>query len=390
MARVRKTIFVILSALWAAACVGGAKSGPPSATPGPTPLAPRPSQEGGTSSGGGNVPPSVPASRAQIRAAIAKAQVWLPYIFNRIEFLDYPDLSMGKSVSRNDTKHRVRFNKLFGKIGEEAPIRRELKRLRVEPAESGPCQSKVGREMGAAFSDGRVCLSLEMLEQDKDVTDQNVFVEVAALLAREASHLATLEEDESKVIQELVRSDLRETVFLQEPSEAIWILRLTIDPIVEGAAAAIAVADDRGSGQDSLCVALGALPAQIQALKDAGHGRLESVLGVALLSRPRFYYFYDALTAKASLAIGQECTSGSAARKRLNLDRIFGRDSRVTIREALHRLTDSGDSAFVNGRSYPIEDVLARRFDPGDRKSLIEELAELKALATRMSEAIGE
>lgn len=345
-----------------------------SACAGPSSAAPS-SPSGGESGGGGNTAGAQAVTKEQVSIAISQAQSLMPYIFNDLSESYLP----GSSIDAAELKA---YYKLFGHRGEEAPVQEALKRMTVKTPSSGACVSSLGEEDGAAFKDGSICLSLERLQAKTN--SENVFVKVASLMVREASHLAGLNEEEATIFQRKAERNIKPNLGDLGPQ---WLGAgaFFVAGHLEGALDDAMDLIKAGGSASEICLALGELPAKVNEIDSAGFGGMNQ--GAKPLSREQHEYFIDASRFKVGFTAYQACATPHSKDwpELQKILAVFGKRNRISIEEAMAPGCE-GSYGWVCERHAPISDFYVRKFGSEDRQALLEELAEMKEFNHRLME----
>jgi hypothetical protein len=333
----------------------------------------------GWTSGGGNATAARVASEQEIRTAITKAQYWLPYIFNAIGF-DTISMATDPVQPAGDN-----YKKLFGDTYGAAPIQTALQKMTVRLEEKNACLSPLGQEDGAAYTDGSICISLARLKGK--LSSDTVFVEIASLLGREASHLVGFSESDAALVQQKIRTTVHEELAdLDGPQSLIAAFET---PSWVSYAAWNAVNSVKSAQSDgAICVALGDIFVQHRALVD-GFQKAAKSFGAWPISSVDYEYYSEALWFKSKVIVAEYC--GGSQYDNDAIQRIFSAGTRQDIETAdLQWMKGSTyHSLYDNPRHRPMTDVFVQKVSPADHAALIKELLDVQTIANEMTSDIA-
>ena len=291
------------------------------------------SQEGTSSSGGGDVPAEQRLPYWHMKSELDRIRGLLPYIFRHIEVM--ATFSDPKSTDPIGVLFRSINHKLFtGATGRT--VYDALKIANIELRETGPCTGPSGQDVdGSAYSvSGDVCLSYERLQPKLSIG--NIYSKLTALLVHEATHLAGGTEDESLLLQS--------TTELNIAGPAFFYFEDAKNALLEKVDSAITQANDLATSLQGLedsftCLELPALSAKLD--------ELQHVLSLGS------HDFYRFLSYRKSIQVAQAYLKSfqlnyycipTNAKGRESYDRLFAGKQEMPLRDLISGADQSGKS----------------------------------------------
>jgi hypothetical protein len=314
---------------------------------------------GGNAGGGGNLDTGEAITKDDLRQTLTQIQKPVVGFFKFLSISSYNNrLGYLGTFGENRTDLG---KKLYGGPKENAVM---AKVLATAPSilDAGPCLDPEGnpKEASALSNPDRICFSLELLSQRKDLRKSNLNTALVALAGHEYSHLVGASEEEAYFLQKEILSNFSEKAYFavlnkySDFSNMFHWVSSNLDGLLKDL--------NNHTPHSSLCIDLGFLLGSAIASNDSFNSHQS---GISFISRYEFNQLLPGLYKWKNTF--SYCKNDPHTLEQMN--KIFGQRTEISLEEYLDAI---GSKGYIKIKG------LVRKVHYGDQTTLTLELLDLK------------